>query len=350
VRGGMLACWVAICGLACLGVPRTARAQAEPEVSQSGPYRELIEQALGEFKHKNWPEARVLFRRAHELSPSARTQRGLGVVSYEMRDYVSAVVWLSAALVDSRQQLTDAQRKECQTLLARSRTFVGSYALTVEPADAEVKLDGAPLVRDGEGRVLVSFGEHQLRASAPGFQDSVSKLVVQGGEQSELRVALSPMALAAAASPREIPRPPPSLAASELVEPAAPPHSRRAGGLRYTWVAAGASAAFGAAALGTWFAGDGKLEQLDDRCARAASLGSPCVRGGVDTSGVQRFERATNALLGLSGAALVATAVLLALEWPRERADARAAHDTPGRDRKLALELGPQRLSLRGSF
>ena len=133
-------------------------------------YKEQIEQALTEFRLKNWAEARVLFRRAHELNPNARTLRGLGVVSFEMRDYQQAVQHLSYALVDTRQPLTDAQRAECEGLLSRARTFVGSYALHVTPATAQATLDGAPLVRDHEGMVLVPLGEHTLRATAEQFQ------------------------------------------------------------------------------------------------------------------------------------------------------------------------------------
>src|SRR5690349_9454730 len=92
-------------------------------------YKELVEQALSEFKHKNWPEARVLFMRAHELNPNARTLRGMGIVSFEMRDYLNAVINLKAALEDKRQPLTEAQRKECDSLLTRARTYVGVYTL-----------------------------------------------------------------------------------------------------------------------------------------------------------------------------------------------------------------------------
>src|SRR4051794_16670861 len=100
-RGGILAFALLLCVVACLSRSAGARAQADG-AAEASEYRELIEQALSEFKHKNWPEARVLFRRAHELSPNARTLRGMGVVSYEMRDYVHAVLELSSALVDAR--------------------------------------------------------------------------------------------------------------------------------------------------------------------------------------------------------------------------------------------------------
>ena len=344
---GVLAIAVWFCALAFVR-PGRAEAQADGE-AQSGEYRELIDQALSEFKHKNWPEARVLFRRAHELTPSARTQRGIGMVSYEMRDYVNAVTALSAALVDQRQALTDSQRKECEVLLTRSRTFVGSYALKLEPSQADVTLDGAQLVRDSEGHVLVSFGEHSLRATAPGFQDSVSKLVVQGGEQGELRVMLyRPEMQSSAPSGGGVEKvvqapasgPGPASSARDAPTGSARSHRFVGHGIRYGWVALGATAAFGAAAAATWFTGQGKVDDLNSACARAANAGQPCQRGQVDTAGAVRYERATNALLGLTGAALIATGVLFSLEWPTEK---RSAH-------ALSLDVSPQRLGVRGSF
>lgn len=331
VRGQFFASIVCFCALACaLG---GSAANAQEEAASSAEYRGLIDQALDEFKHKNWPEARVLFRRAHELNPNARTLRGMGMVSYEMRDYVNAVLQLGAALEETRQPLTEAQRKECEALLARSRTFVGAYQLTLEPEQLSVQVDGASPVYDQQHRLLVPFGEHVLRASAPGFVDETTKLTVQGGEQGELRLTLHKPTVPSVAQATTSESP-----ATSFGKPGAPIQAapKKTGGLRYSWVALGASAALGAAAAGTWFIGQGKLDDLDSECARKAS-GMACVRGGVDTGSVKTLERTTNALLGVTGAALVTTVVLASFEWPRER-------------RNLAFEVSPQRLSLRGSF
>jgi hypothetical protein len=191
--------------------------------------------------------------------------------------------------------------------------------------------------------VLVAFGEHTLRAVAPGFQDSTSKLAVQGGEQGELRIVLyRPQAVASAA-------PASSVEKSVLSEgpsadsprvPPSEPHGFVGHGLRYSWVALGAGAVLGAAAAVTWYVGQGKVDDLDASCARMASAGVACQRGDVDTGTIQRYERATTALLGLTGAAVVAAGVLMSLEWPTERR----------REQKLALDLAPQRISVRGSF
>ncbi|MFT3927360.1 MAG: tetratricopeptide repeat protein [Myxococcales bacterium] len=333
-----------LCLLVLVSFPGGVGAQAKDEAA----YKELIDQALTEFKLKNWPEARVLFRRAHELNPNARTLRGLGVVSFEMRDYQQAVQHLSYALVDTRQPLTDAQRSECEGLLGRARTFVGSYSLHLTPATALATLDGAPLVRDHDGLVLVPFGDHTLKASADRFQDGTVRIQVQGGERSDLNLALAavgeaPVPVAVVAAAPMNPEPMTSGSATAVTsgpqpQPVEAPAERsfRGGGLRYSYVAMGAGLVFGGAAVAFWYLGQNKLDDLSARCERQAASGSPCQRGDTNTDSVKTYEKLTNASLGLAVAGAVATGVLVALEWPREK--------------NLSVNVGLQSVSLRGSF
>jgi hypothetical protein len=337
LRGLLL---VSLCGGLLALTPPGARAQ---DGAEDAVYKDLIEQALNEFKHKNWPEARALFTRAHERNPNARTQRGLGVVSYEMRDYVNAMVNLKAALDDSRQPLTDVQRKECEGLLARAQTYVGVFALKVEPQDAQVLLDGAPPSRNGEGHLLVPFGEHVISASAPGRQASSTRLNVQGGERGEIALVLPPEGTApiVAGTPAATGTAlPPAGQSSPGAAPSAGGAAAADGfgghGLKYTWVALGASALFGGTAGLMWSLGQNELDDLDQTCRERADSADACTRDNTNTDQVKLYQNLTNASIGISAAALVTAAVLMGVEWPRER--------------QLALGVGPGSLSLRGAF
>jgi hypothetical protein len=324
----------------CAGLlaPTGARAQ---EGGEDAVYKDLIEQALGEFKHKNWPEARAAFARAHERNPNARTLRGLGVVSFEMRDYVNAAVNLKAALDDTRQPLNDVQRKECEGLLARAHSYVGVFVLKLEPPDAHVLLDGAAPSRDAEGHVLVPFGDHVVSASAPGRQAGSTRLHVQGGERGEIALVLPPEGAAPVAS---VPGPPgepapPAAAPSGGAAMSATPAARDGfggHGLKYTWVALGASALFGGTAGLMWSLGQNELDDLDQNCRDLADTADACTRENTDTDQVKLYQNLTNASIGISAAALVTAAVLMGVEWPRER--------------QLALDVGPGSVSLRGAF
>jgi hypothetical protein len=318
-----------------------ARSSAQaPAASDDTAYKELIEQALSEFKHKNWPEARVLFTRAHEQNPNARTSRGMGIVSFEMRDYLNAAINLKAALEDTRQPLTDVQRKECEGLLARARTYVGVYTLKLEPADARVSLDGGEPTRDEEGHLVVSFGEHTLVARAEGRQDYTLKLTVQGGERGEIALALQPER---GPEPARLAQPVAAPVTAQQVAKDDAARQRRqepqgfvGHGLKYSWITLGLSAAAGGAAVAFWMLGAKKLDKLDDACAARAGTDNACTKQNTSTSKVETYQTMTNVAIGVSAAALVTTAVLMGLEWPRER--------------QLALNVGPTSLSLRGAF
>src|SRR3954466_6623521 len=72
-----------------------------PEASEGGDspeYRRLIGDALKEYGLEHFEESRSLFERAHMLSPSARTERGLGMVEFELRHYVTAQHLLELSL------------------------------------------------------------------------------------------------------------------------------------------------------------------------------------------------------------------------------------------------------------
>jgi hypothetical protein len=316
--------------------PATAQESSANDASSEA-YRDFVEQALSEFKLENWPEARLLFRRAHELNPSARTFRGIGMVSYEMRDYVPAVLALTAALADTRQPLTPAQRKECEALLVRARTFVGSYALSLEPPRLALTVDGSAAEFDTDGHLLVGFGEHTLQASAPGYDTTTKPLSVQGGEAASMEIVLQlSEAQTMAGSPSTQEHTAPRGAPLVPRTSPAPAASLHTGGLKYTWVALGAGAVFGGAAVGSWIVGENKFQDLKDQCEQSATQGSQCVRGETDVSSAKRFERLTNAMLGMSAVSLVTAAVLLPIEWPRER--------------RLALDVGPTNIAIRGKF
>src|SRR5688500_11195422 len=119
---------------------------ASPAHAQEAPaaYRPLIDDAVREFSEGHWEEARALFRRAHDLYPNARTLRGIGMASFELRDYLSALRALRESLTDRRQPLTAEQRSRVDELLDRTRAFIATYRVRA-PSGATIIVDGVPV-------------------------------------------------------------------------------------------------------------------------------------------------------------------------------------------------------------
>ena len=175
-------------GLALADEGPTAPKQAGP--TQDGDYLAAIQHALAEHDLGNWEEAKVFFTRAHELNPNARTLRGLGLSSYELRSYVEAIRYFQQALESAERPLTDKLRSQVQDLLGRSRSFIAHYQLIVEPADARITVNGQPSVFDERARLLLDAGPHEITVESPGYESKTRKVLARAGDEITLNVKL----------------------------------------------------------------------------------------------------------------------------------------------------------------
>jgi tetratricopeptide (TPR) repeat protein len=210
-----------------------APAAGAPDPGETSQYRAMLEEAVAEYDAHRYEEARALFRRAHEISPNARTLRGIGMASFELREYIEALRSLEASLVDQRRALTATQKTQVEALIERTRAFVGRFFLKLSPKETLVRVDGAPATIETDGSLLLSFGRHALTAEAPASISESREVNVIGGERQELKFALRP-------------EPTPAVAAKTGAGGAG------AGGARGSEAPASSGAAY-------WFAGAGAL-------------------------------------------------------------------------------------------
>lgn len=159
-------------------------------------YDSTLREALVEFGRGNWVEARALFERAHELNPSARTLRAIGLTAFEEKRYVTAFTTLATALEDQRKPLNEAQRAEATDVMRRADGFIARYALDVSPQEASLRVDaGTAVLLDG--KLLLDPGEHELLVSADGFESVQRRIMAQPREDRRLRIALTSNQVAA---------------------------------------------------------------------------------------------------------------------------------------------------------
>jgi hypothetical protein len=191
------------------------RAQGEP-ADTNLQYDTLIDSALTEYRLGHWIEAKAYFTQAHELHPNARTERGLGLVCYELRKYVEAIGYFRSALENPVRPLTASMRDSVKQLLTEAERFVSKVELQITPGDAAVMLDGHPVVRDSEGKIMIDAGSHELAAEAPGYESTARTVATDGGELIRLNIALrAQIAPAIAELPAASSRPGPPRAAAE---------------------------------------------------------------------------------------------------------------------------------------
>ena len=177
--------------LVALGHSWGAAGPAGRDPAESRQYSALLEEAVSEYDARRYEEARALFKKAHEISPNARTLRGIGMASFELREYVEALRALEGALSAKRRPLTSTQRQQVQSLADRARAFVGRFVVALSPREAVLHVDGAPAILEEDGSLLLSFGHHQLIAEAPGRVAENREVSVIGGERQSLDLKLA---------------------------------------------------------------------------------------------------------------------------------------------------------------
>lgn len=254
---------LALAWIACATGPRGASAQDAPApasapaptaatLSADVEYDEAIEDALREYRLANWEEAAALFARAHALRPSARTLRGLGLSEFENRKYVLALVHCHGALAEGRNPLNETQRAELLSVIKRASEFLARVELSVSPANASVKVDGALPYRDQAGKLLLDPGERELVVSADGHVTERRRLTLASGQV--LRVALTLRSATAFVAARPAPAQP----ADSGVSPATV--------VMYSGFGLGAAGL--AVGITTGLLALDKAGQLEERCAQ----------------------------------------------------------------------------------
>lgn len=172
--------FIALCGVLLTPAFAALAQEAEPPPE----YEQLIEEALSESANGNWEDARAAFRQAHAAFPNARTERGIGMVSFEIRDYVDSVRHLRRALANEVRPLTDEQRTEVQSLLTRALGRVAIFSLTDVPEGADITIDGRAVEPEDDGTLMLPIGEHAVVVR--GAHRWESAIPVRGGENAPL--------------------------------------------------------------------------------------------------------------------------------------------------------------------
>jgi len=195
------ACWLAL-AVSFLAAS-AVRAQAFDPID-SGPYAELIEGALREYRAHRFHEARSLFAKAHALFPNARTLRGLGLVEFELRNYAESAALLERALAEPERALTGPLRVETEQLWQRADGFLARFEIQSDQA-LTIRVDGVLRERASGEPLTVLVGDHLCEFSSPGYVTQRRVLQVRGGEREPLQVALEALEVSPAAAARSQP-------------------------------------------------------------------------------------------------------------------------------------------------
>lgn len=185
--------------------------EVSPEVSPE--YSQLVAQAVSEFDAGRFLESRALLQRAHELSPNARTLRGMGLAAFEAGRHALAVGDLQRALAEHRQPLSEPQREEARLLLIEADAATARYRLLDRPWGAALEVDGEPAVIDQQGFLVVDPGQHTLVVRAGEAEPYSHAIEAAAGQHTAISLRPDP-------KPTPDPELPPAFAEAPPVLPA----------------------------------------------------------------------------------------------------------------------------------
>jgi hypothetical protein len=216
VRGLLSRLLAAATLVACLA-PALARAEpppATPEVEQA---REAFRRGAELAKDAQWGAALAAFERSYRLRQHAWTTYNVGVCERALGHYVRAKRAFARAL---EERTPDADLPESTVLdtrrfLAEIELIVASLDVKLDPADAAITVDGAPLERlpasegapptlvagtlgAGKGapppagafRLVLDPGTHVILIQREGFASAVHTEVVKPGDRRGLELVV----------------------------------------------------------------------------------------------------------------------------------------------------------------
>jgi hypothetical protein len=208
LRGACLALGLGMCAAARAQEPRETAPSTAPAAEPSADEQaaERFRRGVQLFEDGDFAPALIEFERAYSLSPNYRALYNIGLVNVQLGRYAAAVLTLRRYLADGIAEIPAERRAEVEEQLRVLALRTATLTLTVEPAGAELKLDGKPIVLDG-GQLLLDAGEHVLEASAPGFRAQSHSLKLAGQDQLRLDVRLEalPAPVGASAAPSPLP-------------------------------------------------------------------------------------------------------------------------------------------------
>jgi hypothetical protein len=146
------------------------------------------------YRDKDFANAHERFAKAYELSNDPRLLYNMASCQKTLRHYAEAKRLLEKYVRDGTAQglVTDADKRDAETLLGVFQTLVGPLKLDVNESGATVLVDGAPAgTTPLAGPVTVDLGTRHVRVLKEGFKDFDADVKVDIGKEASLKVVLT---------------------------------------------------------------------------------------------------------------------------------------------------------------
>lgn len=223
----MLRCgrrWALVLGLG-LAFARTSA--AEPTADERARLAALLHQGDDAAKAKDWKACIAARSAALAIEDAATIAGDLGLCEERAGRFGDAMSHVLRALAEATPAMkANEPWRSYQAAELRLRSHVTMVALTLDPTDALVLLDGQPLGK-ADGRILpLTDGKHTFVVRAEGYEEANETQLVTRGVRN-IHVSLKPKPTPPAPAPQPAPVPvPPSVPPLARVIPTSRPDAK----------------------------------------------------------------------------------------------------------------------------
>jgi hypothetical protein len=164
---------------------------AHPTAAEAERAHRLFEQSKPLEDAKKFAEAEKLLSEAFSLQKSPDIAANLGMCQASLGKYRDAAEHLGFALTNIMAGASDAQRARIAKALEAVQREVTTLLIRVEPAGAEVSIDGVSLGKTPlDQAIYVEPGERQIEVRAPGYASHSETLVAIKGKAQPIALKL----------------------------------------------------------------------------------------------------------------------------------------------------------------
>lgn len=168
--------------------------------------RHLFNEGVALAEAERWAEALSAFRRSADLVPRPSTSYNIANALYRLGRPVEALRELDKyqAMPEVLSRPRDRERGvDLRNLLVKA---VGHLRVTVEPADAEVFIDGKLTADTGAERdISLNPGSRSITVTHRGYETSSKEIEIEPGGQHAYAIALTPRKQTTAAAKTLLP-------------------------------------------------------------------------------------------------------------------------------------------------
>lgn len=145
------------------------------------------------YRDANYKGALAEFEAAYRDKPGPGSLQNVALCLKALFRYAEAAASLRLLLTRHAEELSAPEREAMEKTVQELEGLVGKLKLELEPADAELTLDGRVVPKEERAQtLLLNVGEHTLLAEAPGFARHTQVIRVASAQQLRLRVRLKP--------------------------------------------------------------------------------------------------------------------------------------------------------------